>query len=118
MSTKRERALNEYNGHKGMATVAHVERNIEQAYPTAWQDLTGVQYGRVMSVANTSYHAGKSAAGAWADSGLVGFDDVSLPEELLRAISQRERTEKDSEGNTWSIVDYYIDELLIYTERF
>jgi hypothetical protein len=61
-SDKYYRALAEYNGHKGSATLAHVERNLLSAYPTAREDLTGVQYGRVMSVANTSYHDGKAAA--------------------------------------------------------
>ena len=62
--SKQERALAKYNGHRGSATVAHVERNIESAYPTAYRDLTGVQYGRLMSVANTSYHDGRASAGA------------------------------------------------------
>ncbi len=63
-SSKWERALAQYNGHKGEATIAHVERNIESVYPTAYRDLTGVQYGRLMSVANTSYHAGRASTHA------------------------------------------------------
>jgi hypothetical protein len=133
-----------YNGHKGAATIAHVERNITLAYPTAWEDLTGIQYGRLMSVANTSFHDGRAAAGAWRESGLVGFDKICLPEKLLRAISVRERVEYtykpcagivaalpsgryDSDGTpnpdgthyrqAWYITDYYIGDMLIYTER-
>jgi hypothetical protein len=58
-SDKWTRAMAHYNGHKGPATVAHVERNIEAAYPGASKELTGVQYGKLMSVANTSYQDGK-----------------------------------------------------------
>jgi hypothetical protein len=64
MSTKRQRAMTAYGGFAGGATVAHIERNIEAAYPEAYHDLTGVQYGQVMAVANKSYHDGKAAAGA------------------------------------------------------
>lgn len=72
---KRARALSQYNGHNGNATVAHVERNIASAYPTAQQDLTGIQYGRVMSVANTSYQDGAHAnkADMWAYDGELDF---------------------------------------------
>lgn len=68
--TKMQRALKHYNGHKGAATVAHVERNIKSAYPNAYADLTGIQYGKLMSVANISFQDGRVEAtkngGVWA----------------------------------------------------
>lgn len=66
---KRERAMQNYTGFRGAATVEHVERNIKTAYPTAYADLTGVQYGKLMSVANVSYQDGKHSNNqveAWA----------------------------------------------------
>ena len=59
---KYNRAIAQFNGHKGPATIAHVERNIESAYPGAYIELTGVQYGKLMSVANTSYQDGKHSS--------------------------------------------------------
>jgi hypothetical protein len=50
-----------YGGFSGAATVGHIERNIETVWPTAWDDLTGVQYGKLMAVANASYQAGKAS---------------------------------------------------------
>lgn len=70
--TKRSRVMAHYNGHKGPATISHVERNIETAYPGAYSDLTGIQYGKLMSVANTSYQDGKHSNGPleiWAYDG-------------------------------------------------
>jgi hypothetical protein len=64
MTTKRQRAMQAYNGHPGTGTVGHIERNIEAVWPNAWEELTGVQYGKVMAIANASYHAGKADAGA------------------------------------------------------
>lgn len=61
IGNKRSRAIANFNGHKGPATIAHVERNIESAYPMAYAELTGVQYGKLMSVANTSYQDGKAS---------------------------------------------------------
>lgn len=61
---KWSRAMEHYNGHKGQATIEHVERNIKSAYPMAYAELTGVQYGKLMSVANMSYHDGRNNAGA------------------------------------------------------
>jgi len=93
--TKRDRALEHYNGHQGASTVGHVEKNIESVWPTAYQDLTGDQYGKLMSVANASYHDGKIDAGAWRDSGLIGFDDVCVPAALLELIRKVERVQHD-----------------------
>ena len=81
---KWQRAMANYNGFKGSATIAHVERNIESAYPGASMELTGIQYGKLMSVANTSYQDGihSSPLEAWAyDSPLdwlagIGKDHV------------------------------------------
>lgn len=64
MSAKLNRAMKEYKGHYGTATVAHIENNIAKAYPDALAELTGAQYGRMMNVANLSYHDGKASAGA------------------------------------------------------
>lgn len=61
---KWNRAMENYHGHHGSATIEHVERNIRQAYPTAYAELTGIQYGKLMDVANVSYHDGKAGAGA------------------------------------------------------
>ena len=58
---KWSRVMANYNGHKGWATIEHVEHNIASAYPTAYAELTGVQYGKLMSVANTSYQDGKAS---------------------------------------------------------
>lgn len=63
-SDKRNRAMSQYAGHNGAATVAHVERNLLTAYPTASQELTGKQYGAVMSACNTSYQDGRTSCGA------------------------------------------------------
>jgi hypothetical protein len=67
-----------------------VERNIESAYPTAYAELTGVQYGKLMSVANNSYHDGRGSTGAELSDGLLmilrgGYH--SIPEAVARMIS-------------------------------
>ena len=90
MSTKRSRSLNEYKGHKGQATLTHVERNIEKAYPMAWENLTGIQYGCVMNVANLSFHDGKSSAGAEKIDNCVYVDGNMYPIELLNKITFEE----------------------------
>ena len=85
---KRDRAIGQYNGHKGIATVEHVERNLTSAYPEAATELTGVQYGKVMSVANTSYQDGKTSnrADMWAydgpDSWLMGIRGTDICVEM------------------------------------
>lgn len=85
---KRDRAMGRYNGHKGQATVEHVERNLLSAYPEAQSELTGVQYGKVMSVANTSYQDGKTSnrADMWAydrpDSWLMGIRGTDICVEM------------------------------------
>lgn len=85
---KRDRAMEYYNGHKGIATIAHVERNLLSAYPEAQAELTGVQYGKVMSVANTSYQDGKTSnqADMWAydapDSWLMGIRGTDIYVEM------------------------------------
>ena len=95
-NTKRERALAEYNGHKGDATIAHVDRNIESAYPMAYRDLTGVQYGRLMSVANTSYHDGCASAGASIEDDCISLSGCPLlPLSLLRSIRTEHITQDD-----------------------
>lgn len=72
---KRARAMSNYNGHKGTATVEHVERNVLSAYPMAQAELTGIQYGKVMSVANTSYQDGvhSQAIDTWGYDGIYDF---------------------------------------------
>lgn len=89
---KRSRAMQHYNGHKGPATVEHVERNIKAAYPTAYADLTGVQYGKLMSVANTSYHDGRNGTGAECTDGLIIAGKVIIPLEIARRITTRIET--------------------------
>lgn len=61
--SKENNALKHYNGHKGASTVAHVQRNISAVYPDAFEELTGRQYGLVMSVANASFQDGRATAG-------------------------------------------------------
>lgn|GEM_PF-6137476 len=135
----------QYNGFTGLATVGHVERNIEQAWPNAWDNLTGAQYGKVMSVANTSYHDGRASAGAEVESGCLVMDGCPLiPLPLLHKIRTVERTEHtyrlakgivaclpsgryDEDGTPnpdgeywredWHITEYYIGEQLIYSEQ-
>lgn len=88
--SKWDRAMANYNGHKGTATVEHVERNIKSAYPTAYAELTGVQYGKLMSVANTSYHDGRNSTGASCEEGLIfvkGEKDMALPLAVARKIT-------------------------------
>jgi hypothetical protein len=76
-----------YNGHSGTETVAHIERNIETAWPEAYGELTGRQYGQVMAVANISFHDGKRAAGAEVESGLVIVGQRSWPLDVLNRIT-------------------------------
>lgn len=59
---KRKRAMEAYKGFTGLQTISHVERNLLNGFPTAKNDLTGIQYGQVMNVANMSYHDGKHTA--------------------------------------------------------
>lgn len=90
---KRSRAMANYNGFKGTATVEHVERNIKAAFPTAYDELTGVQYGKLMSVANTSYHDGRNSTGASCEEGLIfvtGEKDLALPLGIARKITVEE----------------------------
>ncbi len=133
MTTKRERAMTEYQGHKGAATVAHVERNIADAYPTAWDDFTGRQYGKLMTVANASYHAGRASTGAEiVDGDLVCIPGCDcLPLAMLRQVRAVKRVEVIREAPAditglpacqWGavkdyITDYYIGDTLVYTER-
>ena len=63
-SDKRDRAINNFNGHKGASTIAHVECNLLDTYPTASQELTGKQYGLIMSACNTAYQDGKASTRA------------------------------------------------------
>lgn len=83
-SDKRNRAISQYNGHRGPATVAHVERNLLTAYPEASRELTGKQYGRVMSACNTSYHDGAANATALGD-----VWDYNAPTDWIAGIGKR-----------------------------
>ena len=58
-SDKRKRAMQVFNGHHGPFTVAHVEHLIQSEYPSARDQLTGFQYGLVMSVCNRAFHDGR-----------------------------------------------------------
>lgn len=91
-SDKWSRAMENYNGHKGPATVEHVERNIKAAYPRAYDELTGVQYGKLMSVANTSYHDGRNGTGAELCDGLLIAGKVIIPLEIARRITTKTET--------------------------
>lgn len=84
-NAKYTRALRHYNGHKGETTIAHVQRNIETTYPTAAAELTGRQYGLVMSVSNTSYHDG--AADATRNGDMWAFDNLT---DWVAGIGRRE----------------------------
>ena len=99
INTKRARALAKYNGHKGPATIAHVERNIESAYPNAYRDLTGIQYGQLMNVANASYHDGRASAGAEVESDCLTLPGCPLiPLDLLRSIRVTTRLDQQRES--------------------
>jgi hypothetical protein len=87
MTTKQSRAMANYEGFKGEATVAHVERNIKAVWPTAYTDLTGVKYGKLMTVADASYHDGCNSTGAECIEGLIVAGDVIIPLELARRIT-------------------------------
>lgn len=95
--SKRQRAMDYYTGHKGSATVTHVERNIESAYPGAYKELTGVQYGKLMSVANNSYHDGMAAGRA---NGEIW--DYSSPTDWVAGIGPCEKV-NDGYANRASI---------------
>ena len=60
---KLQRVLANYNGHQGASTMAHIGRIIENIYPTAYHELTGVQYGKLMSIVNKAYHEGRASMG-------------------------------------------------------
>lgn len=83
-SDKRNRAMQAYTGFAGTSTVAHVERSLLSAYPQASQELSGRQYGAVMSACNKSYHDGAANATA---SGEV-WDYVS-PTDWIAGIGKR-----------------------------
>jgi hypothetical protein len=87
MTTKRERVMANYEGFKGNATVDHIERNIKTAWPDAYTDLTGVKYGKLMTVANASYHDGRNNTGADCKEGLIVAGDVIIPLEIARRIT-------------------------------
>ena len=96
INTKRARALAEFNGHKGSATIAHLERNIESVYPNAYRDLTGIQYGQLMNVANASYHDGRASAGAEVEADCLTLSGCPLiPLDLLRSIHVRARLDHE-----------------------
>ena len=54
-------ALKFYNGHHGNQTIKHIEDNISSVWEMAIHELTGRQYGLLMSVANKSYHDGANS---------------------------------------------------------
>ena len=57
---KNRRALNHYTGFKGDQTVAHIMRNITEAYPDIYS-LPSHIIGKIMDIANKSYHDGASS---------------------------------------------------------
>ena len=77
---KYERAMAEYEGHKGSVSVQAVW---EQIPADIREQLTGKQLGVVMNLINNAYHKGKADAGAekvdvdcvWVD----GYGLVDLP---------------------------------------
>lgn len=86
-SDKWTRAMATYQGHHGQVTVDHVRRNVDAAYPCANSQLTGAQYGYVMSVAHASYHAGRASAGAeLIDGEVIYADGIMLPIAIARRL--------------------------------
>lgn len=57
---KLARAMAEYDGHAGAATVGHVLSTIPESMQ---HDLTGRQVGKVMSIRNAAYHEGRASLG-------------------------------------------------------
>jgi len=97
-------ALKHYNGHHGNETIAHIERNIQAVWPTAPTDLTGKQYGQLMSVANQSYHDGANSKhiDTWAYdgeldwlAGIKGTNTVIVVDHDTITITTDARTEKE-----------------------
>ena len=58
---KLNQALKIFNGHIGNQTIKHIEDNICKVWEMAVNELTGRQYGLLMSVANQSYHDGRNS---------------------------------------------------------
>lgn len=104
------RAMEHYNGHKGPATIAHVERNIESAYPGAYAELTGIQYGKLMSVANTSYQDGKTSQeiDTWAYDGeldwLAGIRGTDIAIEVKGDTITIMRGQNDSKKIVYKLI--------------
>lgn len=95
MEEKMRLALKHYNGHKGAGTTAHVQRNVETAWPTAYAELTGRQYGLVMSVANTSFQDGRAEATKY--GGIWAYDN---PTDWLAGIGPHVSDGKGGYNNT------------------
>jgi len=58
---KLKQALKHYSGHPGNQTIKHIEDNISSVWEMAIHELTGKQYGLLMSVANKSYQDGRNS---------------------------------------------------------
>ena len=87
---KRERIIANYNGHQGVSTMAHIRRIINDVYPTAYKELTGVQYGKLMSIVNKAYHEGRASMGAEVVDGVVYIGGNYYPLKLLERITYKE----------------------------
>lgn len=109
---KRKRALAAYKGFAGSQTISHVERNLKNGFPTAQEDLTGVQYGKTMNVANMSYQDGKNSA---LPKGLsmtdnciyINATETLIPVSILGKIVATKSTVKTRVDCTGSAKHYY-----------
>ncbi len=111
---KRQRALQAYKGFAGSQTIAHVERNLLNGFPTAKTSLTGVQYGQVMNVANMSYRDGKNTAlpkGISMAEDCIYIDNSNqlIPVDVLqkiKVIKSTEKTKIDCTGSSKHYINY------------
>ena len=97
-AAKQNRMMSVYNGFRGDATVNDILSRI----PAELKDvLTGAQLGHVMNAINQAYHDGKAAAGAWCESGLVGFGNTALPKAVVEKLHvKNEQTQRFVKGRS------------------
>lgn len=113
---KLRNALANYNGHKGNETIKHIERNINSAWPDAPKELTGKQYGKLMSVANTSYHDGAASKriDTWAYDGeydwLAGYRNSQGDELIIEVDSDKITIRKNARTENESVRIYKLIE--------
>jgi hypothetical protein len=113
--------MENYKGFSGPQTIAHVERNVINGFPTAQKDLTGVQYGKLMNVANMSYQDGKNTAlpqgYSIADNCLYISDTEQLiPLDIIKKITTEKQTITTKIDCTGSAKHYYNWHSIYYSD--